>query len=90
MAIVFVILRSVVGPAVSGPLARPPPPPVCKIDSLTIAEVPPLFEQLHTKHFNLVWRGGRDSSGSDEFHHFYNPHGERRGKKPFESRADSP
>jgi hypothetical protein len=39
-----------------------------KLDSLIIAQFPPLFEEFRGKRFNLLWRGSRDGFGAEEFH----------------------
>jgi hypothetical protein len=38
------------------------------LDSLIVAEYPPLFEEFRGRRFNLVWRGSRDGFTAQEFH----------------------
>jgi hypothetical protein len=38
------------------------------LDSLIIAEFPPLFDESPRKHFKLLWRSSRDSFRAKEFH----------------------
>jgi hypothetical protein len=40
-----------------------------RLDSLIVKDFPPLFDDLGARHFNLLWRGSRDSFSADEFHH---------------------
>jgi hypothetical protein len=39
-----------------------------EVDSLIIAEFPPLFNEFHRKRFKLLWRSSRDYFRAKEFH----------------------
>jgi hypothetical protein len=37
-------------------------------DSAIVPQIPALFAEFKSNGFNLMWRGGRDGFGADEFH----------------------
>jgi hypothetical protein len=39
-----------------------------EVDSLIIAEFPPLFNEFRRQRFKLLWRGSRDYFSAKEFH----------------------
>jgi hypothetical protein len=38
------------------------------VDSAIISDFPDIFVEFRGKRFSLLWRGGRDSFGADDFH----------------------
>jgi hypothetical protein len=46
-------------------IAHPPPP---LLNSQIISEFPDIFAEFKGKHFELLWRGSRDSFKKEEFH----------------------
>jgi hypothetical protein len=50
------------------PPVSPPPPPLPRVDSLIVSDVPPLFDEFRLKKWTLLWRGSRDGFGAHDFH----------------------
>jgi hypothetical protein len=49
--------------------ASPAPIPApARFDSAIVPQIPSLFADFGRKHFNLLWRGGRDGFRADQFH----------------------
>jgi hypothetical protein len=48
-------------PAPQTSLPIPARSPIRKLEPLTADQFPPLFEEFHTKCFNLLWRGNSDN-----------------------------
>jgi hypothetical protein len=39
------------------------------LDSVIVSDFPEIFSELRGKRFSLLWRGGRDGFGADDFHY---------------------